>query len=125
VDSEGGVQAKESKTRFLEAAAAVLVARRAGDNDPIRNSSHQVIGQSQNVAGRTIGGGFGFGLLGIGIAQSSRWVGAAFGYYGMAWALYSTVIARGSEVEFPKNAMIDIRFDTRAENAAAASEPVK
>ena len=60
-------------------------------------------------AGRTIGGGFGFGLLGAAIAQSSRYVGTAFGYYGMAWSLYSTLIARGAEVQFGKNAMVDIR----------------
>lgn len=118
VDGEGGVQAKESKTRFLAAAVSVLVARSAGDMDPVRNSSGAVVGQSQNVGGRTFGGGFGFGLLGAGIAQSSRYVGAAFGYYGLMWALYSTVIARGSEVEFRKNAVADIRFNTRTPAAA-------
>jgi hypothetical protein len=112
VDREGGVKAAESKTRFIAAAAAIMVARRAADNDPLRNQSGQIVGQSQNVGGRTIGGGFGFGLLGAGIAQSSKYVGTAFGFYGMAWALYSTVIARGSEVSFPRNAVIDIRFDT-------------
>ncbi len=119
VDSEGGVQANESKTRFLAAAVAVMVARRAADNDPIRNPGGQVVGQSQNVGGRTLGGGLGFGLLGAGIAQSSRYVGTAFGYYGMAWALYSTLVSRGSEVQFGKNAVVDIRFNTHAENAAA------
>lgn len=119
VDSEGGVQAKESKTRFLAATAAVMIARRAGDNDPLRNQSGQIVGQSQNVAGRTIGGGFGFGLLGTGIAQSSRYVGTAFGYYGMAWSLYATLIARGAEVQFGRNAVVDIRFNTRSEPAAA------
>jgi hypothetical protein len=54
-------------------------------------------------------------MLGSAISQSSRYAGAAFGYYGMAWSLYSTVIARGSEVEFGKNAMVDIRFNTRKE----------
>jgi hypothetical protein len=125
VDSEGGVQAKESKTRFLAAAAALMVARNAGDNDAIRNSNHQVVGQSQNVGGRTIGGGFGFGLLGMGIAQSSRWVGAAFGYYGMAWSVFSTVIARGSEVQFGKDAMVDVRFDTRSEKPATGAGAAK
>lgn len=122
VDREGGVQARKSKTRFLGAAVAAMVARSAGDNDPIRNQAHQVVGQSQNVGGRTIGGGFGFGLLGVGISQSSRWVGTAFGYYGMAWSLFSTLIARGSEVQFGKDAMIDIRFDTRAEKARATGK---
>lgn len=123
VDREGGVQAKESKTRFLGLAAAMMVARSAGDNDPIRNQSHQVIGQSQNVGGRTIGGGFGFGLLGMGIAQSSRWVGTAFGYYGLAWSIFSTLIARGSEVQFAKDAMVDIRFDTRTDQPSGGNTP--
>lgn len=123
VDGEGGVQAKESKTRFLAAAAAVMVARRAGDNDPIRNQTHQVVGQSQNVGGRTLGGGFGLGLLGMGISQSSRYVGTAFGYYGMAWSLFSTVITRGAQVKFGKDAMVDIRFDTRSDQPASRSPP--
>jgi hypothetical protein len=120
VDSEGGVQAKESKARFLAAAASVMIARRSGDLDPVRNQSGQVVGQSQNVGGRTVGGGFGFGLLGAGIAQSSRYVGAAFGYYGLAWSLYSTLIARGADVQFDKHAMIDVRFEARP---AAGAHP--
>lgn len=123
VDKEGGVQAKESKKRFIGTAVAVMLARRAGDNDPIRaKGTHTVIGQDPNVAGRTIGGGFGFGLLGAAVAQSSRWVGAAFGYYGMAWAVYSTVIARGSEVEFDKDAVLDIGFNTRQPAAPSSSK---
>jgi len=114
VDGEGGVQTKESKTRFIGTAVAVLVARTAGDNDPIRaKGTRTVIGQNQNVAGRTLGGGLGFGLLGAAISQSNRWVGAAFGYYGMAWSVYSTVIARGDEVQFNKDAAVDIGFNPR------------
>jgi hypothetical protein len=36
VDAEGGVQATESKTRFIGTAVALLVARAAGDNDSMR-----------------------------------------------------------------------------------------
>jgi hypothetical protein len=32
----------------------------------------------------------------------------------MAWSLYSTLIARGAEVQFGKSAMVDIRFNTRS-----------
>lgn len=118
VDGEGGVQAKESKTRFIAAAATAMIARRAGDNDSTRNAGGQVTGRSPNIGGRTLGGGLGFGMLGSAISQSSRYVGAAFGYYGLAWSLYSTIVARGSEVQFVKNAMVDIRFNTRPEPAA-------
>ena len=47
------------------------------------------------------------------VSQSSRYVGMAFGYYGLAWSVYSNVIAKGGEVEFNKNAMMDIRFGGR------------
>ena len=119
VDSEGGVQATESKTRFLGTAVALLVARAAGDNDPVRapsvgGSRGAVIGQRANVGGRTLGGGLGFGLLGTIAAQSSRNVGAALGYYGLAWSVFSTVVARGPEVHFDKNAVVDIGLNSRA-----------
>lgn len=57
-------------------------------------------------------------MLGSAISQSSRYVGAAFGYYGMAWAIYSALIARGAEVQFGKNAMVDIRFNARSKQDA-------
>jgi hypothetical protein len=113
VDKEGGVQATESKTRFIGTAVAVLISRRAADNDPIRAHGGAITGQSPNIGGRTLGGGMGFGILGAIAAQSSRNVGAAFGYYGMAWAVYSTVVARGADVQFAKNAVIDIGFNQR------------
>jgi hypothetical protein len=113
VDKESGVQATESKTRFIGTAVAVLISRRAADNDPERSQSGAITGQSSNVGGRTLGGGMGFGLLGAIAAQSSRTVGAAFGYYGLAWSVYSTVVKRGAEVQFGKNAVIDIGFNQR------------
>jgi hypothetical protein len=114
VDQEGGVRATESKTRFIGTALAVLIASRAADNDPIHAPGGAITGQRPNVGGRTLGGGIGFGLLGSIASQSSHTVGAAFGYYGLAWSVYSTVIARGAEVQFGKNAVIDIGFNQRA-----------
>jgi hypothetical protein len=118
VDHEGGVQATESKTRFIGTAVALLVAQAAGDADHIRAPSSggtrgAIIGQRQNIGGRTLGGGLGFGLLGTIAAQSSQTVGAALGYYGLAWSVFSTVVARGPEVQFDKNAVVDIGFNTR------------
>jgi hypothetical protein len=53
-------------------------------------------------------------MLGSALSQSSRYVGMAFGYYGLAWSVYSSVFARGGEVQFDKNAMMDIKFGARA-----------
>ena len=114
VDKEGGVQATESKTRFIGTAVALLIARSAADRDHDHPRGVAGTGQNPNITGRTLGGGLGFGLLGSIASQSSPNVGAAFGYYGMAWAVYSTVFARGAEVEFGKNAVIDIGFNQRA-----------
>jgi hypothetical protein len=52
-------------------------------------------------------------MLGAVLSQTSPYVGMAFGYYGLAWSVYSSVIARGGEVQFDKNAMMDIKFGAR------------
>src|SRR5579872_3899832 len=114
VDSEGGVQAKESKTRFIAPLISLVLASRAADNDAGREHGVASSGANGNIAGRTLGGASGFGLLGAAVSQSSRYVGMAFGYYGLAWSVYSNVIAKGGEVQFNKNAMMDIRFGGRA-----------
>jgi hypothetical protein len=119
VNDEGGVQAQESKTRFIGTALAALVSHAAADNDRVRGPNGTVGGPNPNIGGRTLGGGMGFGLLGSIAAQSSRTVGSAFGYYGLAWSVYSTVVARGKEVEFDKNAMIDVSFNARDNKSSA------
>jgi hypothetical protein len=118
VDTEGGVQAQESKTRFIAPVISLMLASRAADNDA---GHHHDTGASgdPNISGRTLGGGLGFGMLGSALAQSSRYVGMAFGYYGLAWSVYSAVVARGGEVQFDKNAMMDIKFGARAPREAS------
>jgi len=112
VDSEGGVKAKESNTRFIAPVIALMLASRAADNDAGHHHDAGASGDS-NVSGRTLGGGSGFGMLGAAVSQSSRYVGMAFGYYGLAWSVYSSVIARGGEVQFDKNAVLDLKFGAR------------
>ena len=108
VDSEGGVKASESKTRFIAPAISVLIATRSADDD----TGH--IGRNEsNAGGRTLGGVSGFGVVGAAVAQSSPTVGMVFGYYGMVWSVYANIIARGAEVEFDHNAAMDIRFGGR------------
>jgi hypothetical protein len=113
VDSEGGVQAKESKTRFIAPLISLVLAARAADNDEGHHQATGTAGAEGNISGRTLGGGLGFGLLGSAVSQSSKYVGMGFGYYGLAWSVYSAVIAPGGEVEFDKNAVMDIRFGAR------------
>jgi hypothetical protein len=115
VDSEGSVQAKESKTRFIAPAISAVIASQASyeRRHPDADEPGVYVGGGAHVSGRTLGGGLGLGMLGAAISQSSPYVGMAFGYYGLAWSVYSSVIGRGAEVEFEKNAMMDVKFGAR------------
>ncbi len=118
VDEEGGIKASEPKTRLLAPALALLIASRAADNDADRAGR---VGHAEgNAGGRTIGGLSGFGLLGAIAAQSSHTVGTVFGFYGLAASVYTNIISRGSEVEFGKNAAMDIRFGARPPGSKSA-----
>jgi hypothetical protein len=115
VDSEGGVKAQESKTRFIAPVISLVLASHASyegrHRDPDEPGGYAAGGA--HVSGRTLGGGLGLGMLGAAVSQSSPYVGMAFGYYGLAWSVYSSVFARGGEVQFDKNAMMDIKFGAR------------
>jgi hypothetical protein len=121
VDSEGGVTATESKTRFIAPAIAAVIANRSADND-----RGHADGGDANVGGRTLGGASGFGTLGAIAAQASRTVGTVFGFWGMAVSVYTNIIAKGSEAEFAKNAAMDVRFGARTPAHASkfAARPV-
>lgn len=108
VDKEGAAKATESKTRLLAPMIALLVASRAADNDEGRASGSA--GSTANYGGRSLGGFSGFGYLGTAASQGSKTLGAALGYYGLAWTVYSTIVSRGREVEFKKDSAIDVRF---------------
>lgn len=110
VDQEGTVKATESKTRFIRPAIAALVAAKSLDNDEDKVGSG---GANANYSGRALGGFSGFGLFGTLVARAPKPIGAAFGFYGLAWSVYSTVISRGNEVVFEKNAAVQIRFGVR------------
>jgi hypothetical protein len=63
--------------------------------------------------------------LGTIAAQSSRNVGAALGYYGLAWSVFTTVVARGPEVHFDKNAVVDIGLNSRTNKPESAGTTPK
>lgn len=109
VDPEGTAKATESKTRLLRPVIAGLVASKSLDNDAGKQTASGGAAGA-NTSGRALGGFSGFGLLGIAAAQGPRNIGAALGFYGLAWSVYSNVIARGREVTFEKNTAMAIRF---------------
>jgi hypothetical protein len=92
---------------LLGPAVALIVASRAADNDVGRHGTATSTG---NYGGRSLGGFSGFGYIGTAAAQSSKTVGAALGYYGLGMSVFSAIISRGSDVQFPRNAAIEVRF---------------
>ncbi len=111
IDDEGTAKATESKTRFLRPIIAGLVATKSMDNDAGKQNASG--GANANYGGRGLGGFSGFGLFGTAAVYGPPPVGAALGFYGLAWSVYSTVISRGREVTFEKNSDMAIRFGAR------------
>ncbi|MGH9623656.1 MAG: hypothetical protein ACRD4G_04880, partial [Bryobacteraceae bacterium] len=109
VDNEGGAHATSSKTRLLRPLIAAAVAVKSMDNDTGKAASGGGAG-SPNSAGLALGGFSGFGMFGLLAGDAPAGIGMALGYYGLGWSVYSNVVARGSEVVFPKNTEIAIRF---------------
>jgi hypothetical protein len=115
VDSEGTATATESKTRLLRPAVAALVAVKTLDEDAGKQTASG--GGTSNAGGRSLGGFSGFGFLGtIAARQGPAALGEALGFYGLAWSVYSTVVSRGNDVTFEKNAAMAIRFGNPPEH---------
>lgn len=101
LDSEGGAQVKTSKMRYLTTGIAVMLAASSSspDSDAGRGDAAGPVGP--NAAN----GAFGFKLVGtlVGIFARSRSLAAGMGAYGAARSIYAHFLARGRNVNYPKN----------------------
>jgi hypothetical protein len=118
LDSEGGAEATNARSRYLTTAVSLGLAAVAARGDP------DAVGgdRAGNTSGRAAGGVGGFKLVGavLGAAVRSRAFGYTMGAYGAGMSVYRNFMARGHEVVFPKNTAMEIGIGTRA----AAPEPV-
>ncbi len=116
LDSEGGAEATTSKSRYLATAVSVAIAGEGivGDNWL----------SADNAGGQTVGGASGFKVVGlvVGALARSRAFGITMGAYGGAASIYTHFIARGREVEFPKNTAMQIGIGTREANATPLAQ---
>ena len=114
LDSEGGAEATNSKTRYASMSLALgLAALGSSDRDG-----------DGGGPGVTAGNSRGFRLVGMvtNALARSRTFGYATGAYGAGRSLYQNFLTRGHEVVFPKNTAMDIGIGTRpALDAPAAS----
>jgi hypothetical protein len=64
----------------------------------------------------------GFGLLGVGAAQTSVGAAIGFGYFGAAKKLFAAFIAKGSNVELSAYTPIFLRLDSNDSSIALATQ---
>ncbi len=99
LDSEGGAEATTSKSRYLATAMSIGLATMATGDD-----AHDV------------------GIV-MGVVARSRAFSTTMGAYGAAVSVYSNFIARGREVEFPKNTAMQVGIGTRPPTATPQAAP--
>jgi hypothetical protein len=119
LDSEGGAEATTPKTRYLATAVSLTLAAASvsGDSDVDNGVAH-----TRGSTGAQVAGGVnGFKLVGmaLGLAVHSRALGYTMGAYGAGMSVYSRFIARGHEVVFPKNTVMEIGIGQRQQGTAS------
>lgn len=108
LDSEGGAEASTPKTRYLSTALSLALATTAMR----QHNDADDAGRSQPGVG---GGAAGFKLVGIALsfAIKSQSFGMAMGAYGASRSVYTHFIARGQDVVFPQNTIMEIGIGSR------------
>jgi hypothetical protein len=122
LDSEGGAEASNPKSRYMKTTFSLALAAAAGRGDPDARGGNA----AGNPGGRAAGGAGGFKLVGMvmGALVQSRAFGYTMGAYGAGRSIYQNFLTRGHEVVFPKNTAMDVAIGTRvAANTPAAAAP--
>ncbi len=117
LDSEGGAEAAAPKSRYLSTAISLSLAMTSlhQDHDP------REVAQSQNGVG---GGAAAFRLVGmiLGMTVKSQPLGMAMGAYGASRSVWQHFIARGQEVVFPRNTVMEIGVGSVGRNVLPADD---
>ena len=116
VDDEGNVKANPDKDRFLAPLLLAVTAAMGHDDD-----HHHDGGTGDNVGGTTVASN-GFGLVArvIALTVSNQSVATGFGTYALAKSIYFRFLARGHEVSFPKDTMVEVQLAQREPNSSSA-----
>jgi hypothetical protein len=104
LDSEGGVKSTPSKTRYLSTGVSVGLAL-------IGSGGRDDVGDASPIAG----GATGFKLIGliVGVAFRSHTYGILMSAYGGGRSIYNNFLAKGREIVFPKDTVMEIGFGNR------------
>src|SRR6202140_1355780 len=117
-DAEGGAEATTSKSRYLGTAVSLGLAMMSAGH----GRDHDGDGGGGGGGSGAAGGVSGFKLVGMvmGALVRSRAFGTTMGAYGAAVSVYSNFMARGHEVDFPKNTAMQIGIGTRGTTSKPA-----
>jgi len=111
LDDEGGATLKNSKTRFIAPALAILALRGTMDQhehpDP-DGDGHMI--QSGSPGARSVGGFLGLGMVGMVASHFSRPLSVGLSVVGVVRALHSNVLSRGREVQFPADTNLQLQL---------------
>jgi hypothetical protein len=116
VDEEGGTKAAESKTRFIAPALTVVAL-----NGAIGRERHHFDDDGDDVGGvapapsnhggaLSLGGFFGFGLIGAALGPVSRPLGIGLAAIGAGRSVYHTFLGRGRDVTFAADTPIQVQL---------------
>jgi hypothetical protein len=116
VDEEGGTKAAESKTRFIAPALTAFALSGA-----ISREHHRFDDDGDDVGGvapaasnhggaLSLGGFFGFGLIGAALGPVSRPLGIGLAAVGAGRSVYHTFLGRGRDVTFAADTPIQVQL---------------
>jgi hypothetical protein len=111
LDDEGGVSIVESKTRFVAPALATLAL--VGTMNQHLDYDTDGLGpetQYGSFGSITLGGFFGWSLVGVLLSQLSHGVAVAFAIVGVVRTVYKAIVAKGRDVAFPADTMMQVQL---------------
>jgi hypothetical protein len=112
VDEEGGAKVENPGSRFVAPTLALLALRATADpgRRGFDNDADDGTLQSPGVGARSVGGFLGWGAIGLVVSQISQPAAVVFAAVGAARSVYSSFLAKGSEVSFPVDTPIEVRL---------------
>lgn len=111
LDSEGGAEASNPKSRYFNTSVSLGLAAIAGRGDEDAKGPDT----TGTTGSRAAGGAGGFKLVGMvaGALIQSRAFGYSMGAFGAGRSIYQNFLTRGHEVVFPKNTAMDVAIGVR------------
>jgi hypothetical protein len=100
VDEDCDISAKTSRFGQVVAAVPLVGPVRSAADPDLNKTAYARASQGRSV-----------GLIGAAVAQASSSTATAFGFFGAVVRLYDSFLARGVDIELPKNTPVLLRID--------------